>query len=66
MVINAYGGFLQSGTYRQKLPKIVNGNNDWSADFADFTNTSFSLTIGSAIGTATKVFVILEYTKTTD
>ena len=66
MVINSYGSFLQSGTYRQKLPKIVNGNNAWSADFADFTNTSFSLSIGSAIGTATKVFVILEYTKTTD
>ena len=31
-----------------------------------FTNTNFSLSIGSAIGTATKVFVILEYTKTTD
>ena len=66
MVINAYGGFLQSGTYRQKLPKIVNGNSAWSADFADFTDTAFSLSIGSAIGTATKVFVILEYTKTTD
>lgn len=66
MIINAYGGFLQNGTYREKLPKIVNGNNVWSADFADFTNTSFSLSIGSAIGTATKVFVILEYTKTTD
>ena len=66
MVINAYGGFFQSGTYREKLPKIVNGNNAWSADFADFTNTSFSLSIGSAIGTATKLFVILEYTKTTD
>ena len=66
MIINAYGGFLQSGTYREMLPKIVNGNNAWSADFGDFTNTSFSLSIGSAIGTATKVFVILEYTKTTD
>ena len=66
MITDAYGSFLQSGTYRQKLPKIVNGNNAWSADFADFTDTSFSLSIGSAIGTATKVFVILEYTKTTD
>ena len=66
MIINAYGGFLQSGTYREKLPKIVNGNNAWSADFGDFTNTSFSLSIGSAIGTATKIFIILEYTKTTD
>ena len=66
MVINAYGGFLQGGTYREKLPKIVNGNSAWTADFADFTNTSFSLSIGSAIGTATKVFVILEYTKTID
>lgn len=66
MITNAYGSFLQSGTYRQKLPKIINGNAAWSADFVDFTNTSFSLYIGSAIGTATKVFVILEYTKTTD
>ena len=63
IIVNAYGSFLQGGTYRQKLPKIVNGNTAWSADFADFTDTSFSLSIGSAIGTATKVFVILEYTK---
>ena len=66
MITNAYGSFLQSGTYRQKLPKIVNGNTAWSADFADFTDTSFSLSIGSAIGTATKVSITLEYTKTTD
>ena len=66
MITNAYGSFLQGGTYREKLPKIVNGNNAWSADFADFTDTSFSLSIGSAIGTATKISITLEYTKTTD
>ena len=66
IIVDAYGSFLQSGNYRQKLPKIVNGNNAWSADFADFTDTSFSLSIGSAIGTATKVSITLEYTKTTD
>ena len=66
IIIDAYGSFLQGGTYREKLPKIVNGNNAWSVDFADFTDTSFSLSIGSAIGTATKVSITLEYTKTTD
>ena len=66
MITNAYGSFLQSGNYRQKLPKIVNGNAAWSADFVDFTDTAFSLSIGSSIGTATKISITLEYTKTTD
>ena len=68
IIVNAYGSFLQSGTYREPLPKttFANSSPGWSAHIDDFTDTTFSLHFGTGIGTATKVFVILEYTKTTD
>ena len=67
-VVNAYGSFLQGGTYREPLPKttFANASPGWSAHIDDFTNTTFSLHFGTAIGTATKICVVIEYTKTTD
>ena len=68
IVVNAYGSFLQGGTYREPLPKttFANSSPSWSAHIDDFTNTTFSLHFGNGIGTATKIFVVIEYTKTTD
>lgn len=68
IIVNSYGNFLQGGTYREPLPKTTyaNASEGWGAHIDDFTNTTFSLHFGTGIGTATKVFVILEYTKTTD
>ena len=67
-VVNAYGNFLQGGTHREPLPKttFANASPGWSAHIDDFTNTTFSLHFGTGIGTATKIFVVIEYTKTTD
>ena len=67
-VVNAYGNFLQGSTYREPLPKttFANSSPGWSAHIDDFTNTTFSLHFGTGIGTATKICVVIEYTKTTD
>ena len=66
-VVNAYGNFLQGST-REPLPKttFANSSPGWSAHIDDFTNTTFSLHFGTGIGTATKICVVIEYTKTTD
>lgn len=65
-VIHAFGTFIQSSGHMEPLPKVVVNNAAWSADFADFTSTSFTLNFGSNIGTATEVTLTVEYTKTTD
>lgn len=65
-VVNAFGTFLQSSGHMEPLPKVVINNAAWSADFADFTATTFVLNFGSNIGTATEVTLTIEYTKTTD
>ena len=65
-VVHAFGTFLQSSGHMEPLPKVVVNNAAWSADFADFTSTTFVLNFGSNIGTATEVTLTIEYTKTTD
>ena len=68
IVVNTYGSFLQGGTHREPLPKttFANASPGWSAHIDDFTDTTFSLHFGTGIGTATKICVVIEYTKTTD
>ena len=68
IIVNTYGSFLQDSTNREPLPKTTyaNASDGWSAHIDDFTDTTFSLHFGTGIGTATKIFVIIEYTKTTD
>ena len=68
IIVNAYGNFLQGGTHRETLPKttFANASEGWSAHIDDFTDTTFSLHFGTAIGTVTKICVVIEYTKTTD
>lgn len=65
-VVHAFGTFLQSSGHMEPIPKVVVNNAAWSADFADFTSTSFVLNFGTNIGTATEVTLTIEYTKTTD
>lgn len=66
-LIDVYGSWDKTVAGKQPLTRSVPGaTNEYDLGIGDVTNTNFRLHYGSNVSGVTHIYVIFEYTKTTD
>lgn len=66
-LVDVYGSWDKTGSGRQPLTRVVTGAmNEYGVGVGDVATTNFRLHYGTNVTGVTHIYVIFEYTKTTD